>query len=330
MRFGQSKARIRSCRKNGFPDLSCVLGLLILLSLSSGCLGYIPKVTLDQSDGDIAFVSNQQKREPGGWLYLINTENKRWSRPLGTAYSVPDPMSWSPDGTQIAFVGVLVEGLDRSDYGYGGEGVMILDAKGHSTIFSPCCFSPAWSPDGQYLAFHKDCGHGASLNIGRIDRSGERELVTGLIRRITPDNKVQHIRISWSPDGRYLAYDNPDASGIWSIWIVDQEGNATRRLTLGRNPAWSPLGDEIAFDRDGEIWTISVGDGTEKRLMTLPIHAEWPTWSPDGRRLVFVGGQGADIDIYLVNRDGRGLKNLTNRSGWDLYPAWRPRPSTSQ
>lgn len=297
-----------------FPITKLAFLCLIVLSLlASSCDSY-QKVTLGRSNSDIVFVSYQPRNAPG-WVYLLDIDNKRWSQPVGAEYSSPAPLTWSPDGQALAFTGVFVDGM---------EGIMLLNEQGHIATFKPCSFSPAWSPDGQHLAFHKDCGGSASLGIVQIDGAGERELVADLIHHVAADKVIQYIRLSWSPDGRYIAYDNQDASGDWYIWTVDIEGGIPSQVTPGRHPAWLPLGDEIAFDRDGDIWAVSVDDGTERKLIDISIHIEWPAWSPDGQQLVFEGGQGTETEIYLINRDGSGLDRLTDNSVSDQFPAWRP------
>ena len=295
---------------------------LLILSVFACNRQSPPPVTIGESDADIVFVS--YRLESKGWLYLIDTNSKREAQIQGTNASTPDPPAWSPDGQALAFVAIpFYKDSEESDYECG-IGITIIDAQGHLRAFGPCRLSPAWSSDGQYLAFRKFStkDNSSSICVARINGSDEKELVTNL-PYYSEGNRISTIRISWSPDGRYLVYDNQDVSGTWHIWTVASDGGPPHRLTSGRYPDWSPLGDEIAFSRDGRIVVISVNDGSEDSV-NVPVYARWPDWSPDGQQLVFVGDRGEDSEIYIVNRDGSEVEKLTDNSYWDGYPAWRP------
>jgi Tol biopolymer transport system component/DNA-binding winged helix-turn-helix (wHTH) protein len=123
--------------------------------------------------------------------------------------------------------------------------------------------------------------------------------------QVTNDGK-QNIEPAWSPDGKWIAYHSVAQHGIW---LVPVAGGSPRRLTaFGSAPAWSPDGRQIAFrsseppsfawsDLGGAggmqstIWTVAA-DGSQFRQVTdsrnpAGQHA-MPTWSPDGKRLIFV------------------------------------------
>jgi Tol biopolymer transport system component len=121
-----------------------------------------------------------------------------------------------------------------------------------------------------------------------------------------------------------------------AIHTMSADGRDDRRLTRSgsaRNPAWSPNGRLIAFDRtaaDGDgpsrVYVMRA-NGRHKRLVpTEGLDARNPSWSPNGRRLVFEGCPAdseceSDASIFVVRRDGGGLRRIAEE-GFD--PVWAP------
>ena len=129
------------------------------------------------------------------------------------------------------------------------------------------------------------------------------------------------------------------------IYVMDADGGNQRRLT--NNPArdyapsWSPDGKWIAFvsDRDGqvnpihgfpapEIYVMDADGGNQRRLTDNPARDYSPSWSPDGKRIVFSSDRDNDrdhnIEIYVMDADGSNPERLTNNFTEDEYPAWSP------
>lgn len=300
-----------------------ILLVLLLCSIwTAGCSSMTSPASIE-----IVFASDRRPTRPFSALYAMDAEG-RVRGPLKNMYwAIHNGASWSPDGTTLALQYVLPE---------GHEGITLVKftASGtERTDYGPCRYSPAWSPDGRYLAFYTDCDNKSALSIAEISSGQEADLVTDLPERLD-NGTFYEVRISWSPDSQFLAYDVRDEQGKYEIWIVSRDGKSNHFLTDGSEPAWSPTGDEIAFERDGDIWILSKETGEEYRLVDDPIRAHWPVWSPTGDQLLFVSWRDdseenrrttiANTEIYRINRDGTELLNLTQDPGWDAFPAWRP------
>ena len=137
---------------------------------------------------------------------------------------------------------------------------------------------------------------------------------------------------SWSPDGKRIAFtDGFCYLGCYSkgVAILDIE---TRELTPVPNTkgafgtAWSPDGNAIAFVERNNLFTIRP-DGSDRKTLTDGSFREArdPAWSPDGMRLVFdCEIIQASSEMCVVNRDGTGLKRLTDNVSFDGDAAWSP------
>jgi Tol biopolymer transport system component/imidazolonepropionase-like amidohydrolase len=186
----------------------------------------------------------------------------------------------TPDGKTIAID--LLGALWTIDGG-GGRATRILE-DGYDA------HAPAWSPDGQRIAFqaYRD----STWDIWTVNRDG-----TGLRQETSGpfDDREPH----WSPDGRRLAFAS-DRSGSYDVWTVTLGSKAVQRITAGEAnefaPAWSPDGREIAYvsdRRERGIYAAVVASRAERLVRADARTLAAPSWSPDGQRLAYVAFDGA-------------------------------------
>jgi TolB protein len=138
---------------------------------------------------------------------------------------------------------------------------------------------------------------------------------------------------SWAPGGKQIAYRDSRRGFNHNdeIYVMSADGSGQRNLTRSPanqwSPSWSPDGRLIAF-YSGRLYVMRA-DGSHAHPVTK-IEGEYPAWSPDGRRLAFgspgpdAPGRYANYDVFVVGRDGTGLRRLTDEPGQDGWPAWSP------
>jgi len=95
-------------------------------------------------------------------------------------------------------------------------------------------------------------------------------------------------------------------------------------------PVWSPDGQLLAFaayasrgQGNEELYTLKVSTGAVRRLTNNHFRDDSPSWSPDGKRIMFTSNIDHGHDLYMINADGSGLRRLTNShfSG-SVFPIW--------
>ncbi len=184
-----------------------------------------------------------------------------------------------------------------------------------------------WSPDGSMLAFRVWTNGDYQLFVARADGSNPTN-ITGT---------MGVGELAWSPDGSMLAFTS-FREGNDDLFVVNADGTGLRAVVdspfTEAGPQWSPDGTQIAFerwpvhDRDpgtADIYVVGVGGGEAAPLVTSPGYDTGVAWSPGGSRLAFTSDQGGDEEIYVVNADGSGERQLTDLpEASATRPAWSP------
>ncbi len=195
--------------------------------------------------------------------------------------------------------------------------------------------APDWSPDHRTMIFHRE-----------MDHRGDRDRDFQSWR--SPDAKFGLLRVpdasSFAPAGDRMVYmltnfSGPTRSGTLVVANADgsgrhviYEGPLTEDAT---GPAWSPRGDAILFGLGGffqraqiksaQVMSIHT-DGTGLETLTQGgVSNGMPSWSPDGKQVVYRVAQGMTRQLYILDVATRKSRKLETGSDFDTFPTWSPR-----
>ncbi len=311
-----------------------------------------------------AFGDNAEQQQPAGpqngSLVVVRTEQPDTSEQRNHLELVPadgspperltrDTSDWvkylgySPDGRYVSYT--------QTDGG-AKSSITIIDlvTGGQTSLGDDTAIGGAWSPDGTQIAYWdlgtEDALVGGGIRVVPADRSGPGRIVTG--------DSVVVGRPSWSPDGSEIAFEGLDG-GTPYVMVLDLATGDVRKVTFtdgdrDPNPIWSPEGTMIDFAFQGGIWQVESSGDAKPTLLAGPSFVEHssqrfpdslanPSWSPDGRLMMYVL-DGSDIiggsetsgyrlaythEVYVDALDGSPPTHVT--SGSEVV--WLPQPSNA-
>ena len=229
---------------------------------------------------------------------------------------------WSPDGARLAFSG------RRGRQGAFSLHLLPLDGSPPQRLTSPAStypgdLNPAFSPDGQQLAFVRTELDGRQ-DVAVVTVSG------GRVRRLAREQKGV-TGLDWTPDGSEVVYA-ANREGAAGLWRVGLDGGDPRWVALGADggeiagPSVGRRGG-VAFARQQvRSQVVSVGPGAEAEpLVPSTRDDRQPTVSPDGQRVAFVSTRSGSHEVWTAHPDGSGAEQLTAFAGARVSgPRWSP------
>ena len=307
--------------------------LLTLLALSAAAAAPSAHGSTFPAEGRIAFTSGGEERAD---IHLVHPDGS--GRQALTSDGGNSDPAWSPDGRMLAFT---------RGSGFRPTDIWAMDADGGSvrrlTRDRRDELQPAWSPEGGRIAFvrvrRSESRPRSAIWLMNADGSGQR-LITATRRLAT--------KPVWSPDGARIAFTTirlaSDERLATDLWVVNADG--TGLAMLAPNAAaggWSPDGRRIAFERElpppgepcmddacehnSDIWVMNADGSGQVRLTTDSGRDGEPSWSPDGRRIVFSSdrffGPGLSSELYTMAADGSCQVRLTAGAPDAFSAAWQ-------
>jgi Tol biopolymer transport system component len=244
--------------------------------------------------------------------------NPEGIKPTPGNYIISGPQdvepAFSPDGSFIAYAHLYDTAKNYP------QGLYIIDRNGNNRklVLAGFHFTPAWSPDGQWLVFTS----GGTLQKCKIDGS---ELT--VFTELTQLKYREFYYPDWSRDGKYIVFDNPFPSDGGGIFQIDSDFTNAKILfgldqsgTIGRDPEFSPDQKHLIFysgTRNYNYSDIFLSDNQGNQRIRLTSNGRnntGPAWSPDGNKIAWDG----DFRLGVMNADGSSQTVI----GYGNSPSW--------
>jgi TolB protein len=267
------------------------------------------------AESKIYFVSDRTGHKEI-WVMDYDGSNQRQLTHLGSDSISP---RISPDGSRLAFSSLTKGGWDILVFSLDLNRLVSFPRFGGTNL------SPAWSPDGAQLALSSSRGGNSQIYV--CDASGAN------LHRLT-SNKGPDVGPVWNrKTGAQIAFVS-GSTGLPQVYTIESDGTNQQRMTdqgYAVSPNWSPNGQFLTL-----AWTRKYGPGqpgssdiylmdiASKQWVQLTHDGgrnDYPSWSPDGRHIVFESRRSGKEEVWMMLADGTKLHQLTF-TGRNSQPNW--------
>jgi TolB protein len=263
-----------------------------------------PAVSPDGSR--IAFLS---ERGGANNLFVISTDGTGEVQLTHTSED-KGTLGWTPNGQQILFV----------TFANDASRLYSIDADGKNQmeIATVPGRAPTLSPDGNRLLYMT--GTWTATRLMMAGRDGMN------VQQVTDGSSIAW-NSHWSPDGKRIAFTSRnDPKGELGIFLMNADGTGRREVSQfapedgnAQWPVWSPNGRQLAIQvnrvqkKDAHIWLLDLTTGAAHKLAAheQAYLDETPAWFPDGKRIAFQSNRAGRMEVWVMNVDGSGQRQIT-------------------
>ena len=224
--------------------------------------------------------------------------------------------SWSPDAGSLLFTSFMDGNPSLYRFDLATRGLRKISQVHGLNL------GGRWSPDGRLIAISLERGGNSDIFV--LDGDGR------VVRQLTNSPEID-VSPSWSPDGTQIAFVSA-RTGMPQIYVMGADGSGQRRVTFqggyNTSPCWSPKGDLIAYvgrEQGFNVFTLNLKTNQVRQLTSGQRNNEDPSFSPDGRYLVFSSTRVGKPALFLADTSGEHQVQLTKSGGDDSSPSWSTR-----
>ena len=258
----------------------------------------------------------------GGNLYTATSGGDEPTKVVsGTADETLSWPRWSPDGRRLRFSG-SAQGKGTSLWEVSANGGDLHPLfSGWNTPPSECCGS--WTPDGRYFLFQSNRGGNTNVWAMREDRgilskAGDQpvQITAGPTSAGNAVPANGKLFVTTARSGELVRYDSAADEFVPYLSGISATG-----VCVSRDGEWVTY---VAYP-EHTLWRSKVDGSQRLQLTHPPLYVLQPRWSPDGRRIAFMGLQGdKPWSIYIISADGGNLEQPVPGDHRGHDPSWSP------
>jgi serine/threonine-protein kinase len=291
-----------------------------------------PGVLPPPGGGDrLAFTSTRYRDQD---IFLIDIDRSNLRQVTNSSAQDSNP-TWSPDGILIAFVSTrdgdaeiwaVAAGctmLEPQDPPQGCEGNMVPLTSNNVEDFDP-----AWSPNGQQIAYASNQDGDYEIWVMQANGSNPHPITS---------NSADDFSPQWSPDGSQIVYWSKTGSTS-HLYRISAAGSTPEQLTSSSAfdlwPDWSHGGSRVVYTSTSSevsgalaLFTFELDSALITPLLDGKYHDQYPAWAPSGQRLAFSSDREVNgrFDLFVLDLLSGNLQQLTFDAGNNDTPDWQPR-----
>ena len=251
---------------------------------------------------------------------------------------IDTPIAVSPDGRRFAFIrasesekesALIVANTDGTERQVLAKRTLPSEyVRGTQVGFVSLFSAPSWSPDGKRIV----CAVYKNDNLARQANLVSVSVADGTEMLLSPATWVSIGRLAWISDGSGLIVAASVQLGVYQLWYVSFPGGEAKRITDDPNSYYgvsltsdSKTLTTVQTDVTSSIWVVQPGPASQARQITPGKYdgRYGVGWSPDGR-VVYQSFASGNDDIWIMNADGTGQRQLTFNPGVDDRPSVTP------